>query len=170
MVHPNGTIRALKYYGEWKIALEEVADLQLTSPDDVIVDVEYCGICGTDVGIVSGSYPVAVGGVTIGHEATGIGVSGGRRRHERSGRRPGGHQPDPILWRLSNVPHRANQPLRHKFGSESGVSSDGASPTDTAPPRDSFTVSRREPACVPRHSPSHSAVSWPEFTRSNRPP
>jgi threonine dehydrogenase-like Zn-dependent dehydrogenase len=66
------TMTALKFRGPWDLALTEVPRLRATGPDDVVVDVAYTGICGTDLGIVSGSYPVAVPGVTLGHESTGI--------------------------------------------------------------------------------------------------
>jgi threonine dehydrogenase-like Zn-dependent dehydrogenase len=40
-------------------------------PHDVVVRIEVTGICGTDRGIVTGSFP-AVSGVILGHEAAGI--------------------------------------------------------------------------------------------------
>ena len=65
-------MKALKYHAPWDLSLEDVADPHATHPDDVIVDIRFCGICGTDLGIVSGDYPVAVPGVTLGHEASGV--------------------------------------------------------------------------------------------------
>ncbi|WP_206305937.1 alcohol dehydrogenase catalytic domain-containing protein [Streptomyces sp. RFCAC02] len=69
---PHDTMTALKFRGPWDMALTEVPRLHATGPDDVVVDIAYTGICGTDLGVVSGSYPVAVPGVTLGHESTGI--------------------------------------------------------------------------------------------------
>jgi threonine dehydrogenase-like Zn-dependent dehydrogenase len=65
-------MKALKYRSPWNVDLAEVPDLHAEGPDDVVVAVAYVGICGTDLGVVSGSYPVAVPGVTLGHEATGV--------------------------------------------------------------------------------------------------
>ncbi|HGJ5877232.1 MAG TPA: alcohol dehydrogenase catalytic domain-containing protein [Arsenophonus sp.] len=31
-----------------------------------------CGVCGTDIGIINGNYPVAITGTTLGHETNGI--------------------------------------------------------------------------------------------------
>jgi threonine dehydrogenase-like Zn-dependent dehydrogenase len=119
-------MRALKYYGDWKVALEEVASPRLTGPDDVIVDVEFCGICGTDVGIVSGYYPVAVSGVTLGHEATGIvSAVGDHVTNVAIGDRvvvnPTPYCGTCRMCRTGRINHCVN-----KFGSESGVSADGA--------------------------------------------
>ena len=67
-------------------------------PHDVIVGVDSCGVCGTDLHIVAGDYPAATLPLTPGHEiagtivATGFpGVSTGagslRRRRPSSGLR-----------------------------------------------------------------------------------
>lgn len=122
----DGRMRALKYYGDWKIALEDVPALQITGPDDVVVDIDFCGICGTDVGIVSGSYPVAVSGVTIGHEATGVVSAIGDGVSEVAVGDRVVINPTPYcgvcrMCRTGRINHCAN-----KFGSESGVSADGA--------------------------------------------
>jgi threonine dehydrogenase-like Zn-dependent dehydrogenase len=53
----------------------------LDGNDDVVLDVEACGICGTDLQILSGGHPATVG-VVLGHEFAGVvaevgeGVSG----------------------------------------------------------------------------------------------
>ena len=65
-------MKALKYQDTWNVAVSTVATLEPTTPDDVIVNISWCGICGTDTGIITGDYPVAVPGVTLGHEATGV--------------------------------------------------------------------------------------------------
>lgn len=71
-------MRAARYYGQHDIRVEEVAEPQVREPDDVLVDVAYCGICGTDlheyaVGpIVTPTTPHPLTGVTLpqtlGHE------------------------------------------------------------------------------------------------------
>ncbi|MBJ3816821.1 alcohol dehydrogenase catalytic domain-containing protein [Shimwellia pseudoproteus] len=64
-------MKALKFNGVWRVAPQETPALQCIDPDDVIVAVEVCGLCGTDVGIITGAYAVAVPGTTLGHESTG---------------------------------------------------------------------------------------------------
>jgi (R,R)-butanediol dehydrogenase/meso-butanediol dehydrogenase/diacetyl reductase len=71
-------VRAARYYGKGDIRVEDVATAQVRAPDDVLVEVAYCGICGTDlheyaVGpIVTPTSPHPLTGVTLpqtlGHE------------------------------------------------------------------------------------------------------
>ncbi|MFG1818995.1 2,3-butanediol dehydrogenase [Kribbella sp. NPDC049174] len=71
-------MRAARYYGKQDIRVEEVAEPRLRDADDVLVEVLYCGICGTDlheyaVGpIVTPTTPHPLTGVTLpqtlGHE------------------------------------------------------------------------------------------------------
>ncbi|MFI7610939.1 2,3-butanediol dehydrogenase [Nonomuraea terrae] len=42
-------MRAARYYGQHDIRVEQVAEPQVKEPDDVLVEVAYCGICGTDL-------------------------------------------------------------------------------------------------------------------------
>jgi len=65
-------LKALKYRDTWSITVEDVAMPQCRTDTDVIVEIAYTGICGTDIGIVTGDYPVALSGVTLGHESTGV--------------------------------------------------------------------------------------------------
>lgn len=65
-------MKALKYQGPWNVGLKQVSDISCVEDDDVIVKVKFCGICGTDTGILTGDYDVACPGVTLGHEATGV--------------------------------------------------------------------------------------------------
>ena len=55
------------------IALHEVPE-PLLEPGDVIVDVKACGICGTDLGFLSGtiSSQLAFSPITLGHEVVGV--------------------------------------------------------------------------------------------------
>jgi L-iditol 2-dehydrogenase len=119
-------VKALKYHGAWELELQEVPDLHVTGPDDVVVEIRFCGICGTDVGIVSGSYPVAVPGVTIGHEAGGIVVEVGPEVTNVEVGDKVVIDPTPYcgtcrMCRTGRTNHCAN-----KMGTESGVSYDGA--------------------------------------------
>ncbi len=71
-------MRAARFYDQHDIRIEEVATPQLRAADDVLVEVMYCGICGTDlheymVGpIVTPTAPHPLTGVTLpqtlGHE------------------------------------------------------------------------------------------------------
>ncbi|SFN86823.1 zinc-dependent alcohol dehydrogenase [Xenorhabdus japonica] len=63
---------ALKYHQAWDVEIQQVESLACIEPDDVVVDIAVCGICGTDVGIITGAYPVAIPGTTLGHETTGV--------------------------------------------------------------------------------------------------
>lgn len=65
-------MKSLKFNSNWSVSITETPELNCIEPDDVVIDVGVCGICGTDVGIISGDYSVAVEGVTLGHETSGI--------------------------------------------------------------------------------------------------
>lgn len=119
-------MKALKFGGAWDLAIEEVPDLHAKGADDVVVDIAYCGICGTDLGIVSGAYPVAHPGVTLGHEATGI-VSeiGDAVSNVRVGDRVV-IDPTPFCGRCRMCTSGRTNHCVNKDGTESGVSYDGA--------------------------------------------
>ncbi|MFI1357743.1 zinc-binding dehydrogenase [Streptomyces sp. NPDC020898] len=119
-------MRALKYHGAWNVALEEVPDLHASGPDDVVVDIKFCGICGTDLGIVSGSYPIAVPGVTLGHEATGVVAEcGAAVTNVKVGDRVV-INPTPYCGRCRMCRTQRINHCVNKMGTESGVSYDGA--------------------------------------------
>src|SRR5690349_23850680 len=71
-------MRAARYYGKHDIRVEEVSEPTIREADDVLVEVAFCGICGTDlheysVGpIVTPATPHPLTGVTLpqilGHE------------------------------------------------------------------------------------------------------
>jgi len=71
-------VRAARFHGKSDIRIEDVAEPTIGAPDDVLVEVAFCGICGTDlheymVGpIVTPTSPHPLTGVTIpqtlGHE------------------------------------------------------------------------------------------------------
>ncbi|MBF0693131.1 alcohol dehydrogenase catalytic domain-containing protein [Providencia alcalifaciens] len=65
-------MRSLKFFGPWNVAVTETEDLTCLAEDDVIIDIAVCGICGTDIGIISGDYSAALTGTTLGHEASGV--------------------------------------------------------------------------------------------------
>ena len=65
-------MRAAVFKGSGTVELEEVPEPSVEAPDDVVIEVEACGICGTDVQIlnVPPGHP-ATAGVVMGHEFIG---------------------------------------------------------------------------------------------------
>jgi L-iditol 2-dehydrogenase len=119
-------MKALKYRGAWDIELRDVPDLHTVRDDDVVVDVKYCGICGTDLGIVSGTYPVAVSGVTLGHESSGIVAEiGPAVTTVKVGDRVV-INPTPFCGRCRMCQTQRINHCVNKHGTESGVSYNGA--------------------------------------------
>lgn len=53
------------------VRVEEVPMPKVTKPDDVLLEVKVCGICGTDPAILEGRHPASVP-VVLGHEYAGI--------------------------------------------------------------------------------------------------
>ena len=66
----NDTMRALVYRGPGEIALEDRA-IPKAEPGEAIIKVRLTTICGTDIHIMKGEYPVSPGRI-IGHEAVGV--------------------------------------------------------------------------------------------------
>lgn len=119
-------MRALKYVKTWQVEVVESADLTCLESDDVIVDIAVCGICGTDVGIISGAYPVAVPGTTLGHETSGIvtKIGPGVTRFKLGDRvvvNPTYACGECRMCQTGNPNH-----CEQKMGTEAGVSYDGA--------------------------------------------
>ena len=73
------SMRAVRFLGEGTLAVEEVPIPQVEKLDDVLLEVEAAGICGTDLHIlhVPPGHP-AKPGVVLGHEYTGRVVEVGR--------------------------------------------------------------------------------------------
>lgn len=118
-------MKALKFNAVWDITPVEVPSLSCIDGDDVIVAIEVCGICGTDVGIITGDYPVAVPGTTLGHESTGTVLAIGP---DVSRFKPGDRVViNPTyscgtcrMCQIGNMNH-----CEQKHGTEAGVSYDG---------------------------------------------
>ena len=64
------TMKALAYKALGKIALEDRPIPKITAPNQVLVKVIACGICGTDVKILEGKHAVSVNAI-LGHEFVG---------------------------------------------------------------------------------------------------
>jgi threonine dehydrogenase-like Zn-dependent dehydrogenase len=96
----------------------------MQAPTQVIVEIMATGICGTDVGIVSGRYH-AMPGVILGHESTGVVVDvGSAVTSVRVGDRVVINPTYSCGQCRMCLTGRANHCV-HKSSTESGVSSDG---------------------------------------------
>jgi 2-desacetyl-2-hydroxyethyl bacteriochlorophyllide A dehydrogenase len=69
-------MRAVVVSGPGQVGVEDVED-PTPGPHDVVVAVDSCGVCGTDLHIVGGDYPAATLPVTPGHEIAGTVVAAG---------------------------------------------------------------------------------------------
>lgn len=119
-------MKALKFRQAWDVEYVDVPDLHTLGADDVVVDIKFCGICGTDLGIVSGSYPVAVGGVTLGHEASGVVAEIGSAVTTVGVGDRVVINPTPYCGRCRMCLSQRINHCERKHGTESGVSYDGA--------------------------------------------
>jgi D-arabinose 1-dehydrogenase-like Zn-dependent alcohol dehydrogenase len=75
-------MRAVVVSGPGQAGVENVED-PTPGPDDVIVEVDSCGVCGTDLHIVAGDYPAATLPLTPGHEIAGTIVATGSQGQQR---------------------------------------------------------------------------------------
>ncbi len=80
------SMRAAVFQGAGEIRLEE-RPVPECGPNDAIVRVRLTTICGTDVHIWRGEYPVEPGRI-VGHEPVGVIDRARRRGHRLRGRRP----------------------------------------------------------------------------------
>lgn len=71
---------ALRYHpGEEEFILEEnIPRPVIENEDDVLVKVEYAGLCGTDIHIVQGEFGnCSIEPITLGHEFSGVVIDSG---------------------------------------------------------------------------------------------
>lgn len=118
-------MEALVYTSPWSVELREVPEPVVAAPDDIVVEIRAVGICGTDLGILSGAYPPVRPPVVLGHEAAGVVHSVGSAVTDLA---PGERVViDPtyscMYCRMCTTGH-PNHCLR-KDGTECGVSADG---------------------------------------------
>jgi D-arabinose 1-dehydrogenase-like Zn-dependent alcohol dehydrogenase len=67
----SDTMLAERFYGDTKkITLEEIP-IPEPGPGQVLIKVAYCGICHSDLSLISGAFPPQLPVVTQGHEASG---------------------------------------------------------------------------------------------------
>jgi 2-desacetyl-2-hydroxyethyl bacteriochlorophyllide A dehydrogenase len=69
-------MRAVTFQAPEEVRIDDVPEPELTAPDDAIVRVEASGICGSDLHIYHGRFPVDRG-FTIGHEFVGTVLAAG---------------------------------------------------------------------------------------------
>ncbi len=74
------TMPAAVFAGEGRLDITERPRPELLRPDDVVLAVEMCGICGTDLKILERpqAHP-ATPGVILGHEILGVVMEAGPR-------------------------------------------------------------------------------------------
>ena len=73
-------MQSLRFYpGKDNFVLEDLAQKpEIEHDDDVLVKVEYAGLCGTDIHIVQGEFgQCSIEPVTLGHEFSGVVVNSG---------------------------------------------------------------------------------------------
>lgn len=64
-------MRAFVYSGPWQVALEDYREPPTPRGSQVLVNVKATGICGTDLGIITGAYAAKIP-VVLGHESSGV--------------------------------------------------------------------------------------------------
>ncbi|MBP1884331.1 zinc-dependent alcohol dehydrogenase [Sinorhizobium mexicanum] len=72
-------MKALTWHGKGDIRCESVPDPKIEDDRDVIIKVNACAICGSDVHIFNGLIPSMEGGDVLGHETMGEVVEVGKR-------------------------------------------------------------------------------------------
>jgi D-arabinose 1-dehydrogenase-like Zn-dependent alcohol dehydrogenase len=65
------TMRAERFYAETKTIVVEDVPIPEPGPGEVLVKIAFCGICHSDLSLISGAFPAQRPVVTQGHEASG---------------------------------------------------------------------------------------------------
>ena len=118
-------MRAAVFKGDGVVTLEDVPEPRVTADDDVLIEVEACGVCGTDLQIlnVPPGHP-ADAGVVMGHELIGrIAAIGAKAGELRVGQRVT-VDPDPKCGVCR--PCRAGRPASCENVKALGIFRDGA--------------------------------------------
>ena len=66
-----GTMRAERFYADTKSVVIEDVPIPEPGPGEVLVKVAFCGICHSDLSLITGNFPAQLPVVTQGHEASG---------------------------------------------------------------------------------------------------
>ena len=64
-------MKAIRYHGGADLRLEDI-DPPTPEPDEVVVDVVACGVCGSDLHFLDGSAKTSRTPITLGHEIAGV--------------------------------------------------------------------------------------------------
>lgn len=64
-------MRAERFHADTKIFAVEDVPIPEPGPGEVLVKIEYCGICHSDLSLINGTFPPLLPVVTQGHEASG---------------------------------------------------------------------------------------------------
>jgi D-arabinose 1-dehydrogenase-like Zn-dependent alcohol dehydrogenase len=67
----TATMRAQRFYSETRTFAVEDVPIPEPGPGEVLVKVEFCGICHSDLSLINGTFPAQLPVVTQGHEASG---------------------------------------------------------------------------------------------------
>jgi D-arabinose 1-dehydrogenase-like Zn-dependent alcohol dehydrogenase len=67
----TATMRAQRFYAETRTFAVEDVPIPEPGPGEVLVKVEFCGICHSDLSLINGTFPAQLPVVTQGHEASG---------------------------------------------------------------------------------------------------
>ncbi len=65
------TMRAQRFHADTKTIAVEDVPIPEPGPGEVLVKVEFCGICHSDLSLIDGTFPALLPEVTQGHEASG---------------------------------------------------------------------------------------------------
>ncbi|UGU34136.1 zinc-binding dehydrogenase [Mycolicibacterium smegmatis] len=68
----TATMRAERFYADTKKVVVEDVPVPEPGHGEVLVKVEFCGICHSDLSLINGTFPAQVPVVTQGHEASGV--------------------------------------------------------------------------------------------------
>jgi 2-desacetyl-2-hydroxyethyl bacteriochlorophyllide A dehydrogenase len=77
----TGLMQAAVLHGPGRISVERVP-APVPGPTDVVVAVEHCGVCGTDIQIAAGRFAVPSLPLVLGHEFAGTVAAVGRDVHD----------------------------------------------------------------------------------------
>ena len=141
-------MRAAVFEGDGVVTLEDVREPHVDADDDVVIDVEACGVCGTDLQIlnVPPGHP-ADAGVVMGHEFIGrVSAVGANVGEVGVGQRVT-VDPDPKCGICG--PCRAGRPASCENVSALGIFRDGALAAKVKAPASAvFPLSDRPPAHI----------------------
>ena len=86
--------------------------------NDVLIEIQYAGICHSDIHTVNGDWGPQPFPVVPGHEIVGVVAEGRRRRHQAQGRRPGRRRlHGELVRRVHQLPQRRRAVLLRRHGS-----------------------------------------------------